>query len=126
MSLSTYTKDAQTELFEKTGTFFAFSQDQYDKAAIAEVEYVSLGMGMIVPKGNTKALVAGLSDINETGIKKDLKENGKKKIIERELFNYECFYTGEIEDCVEALKEYQITESEIREEYHRIYPTVEM
>lgn len=126
MSLSTYTQDAQTKLFEKTGTFFAFSQDQYDKSAIAEVNYVSLGMGMLVPKENAKALVAGLSDINKIGIETDLKENGKKAIIERELFNYECFYTGEIEDCVEALKEYEIAKSEIIIEYIRLYPTVEI
>ena len=124
MTLST--QNAQTELFERTGTFFAFSQDQYERSALEGVTYVSCGAGMLVPKDNAKALTDGLAEINKLGIETDLKENTKESIIERELFNFECFYTGEIDDCVEALSGYPITESEIKAVYMRVYPTVEL
>ena len=55
-----------------------------------------------------------LDKIHEAGVKQDLAENGKDGVIKRELGNYECYYTGDIETCVDALKSYGITEEEIR------------
>ena len=46
-------------------------------------------------------------------IKQDIKENGKKKIILRELQNHEAFYVGNIEDTIHKLEDYPITEDEI-------------
>jgi len=126
MSLSTYTQDAQTELFKKTGTSFAFSKEQYEKSAVIGVDYVSLSAGMLVPKDHVKTLIDGLSEINCKGIKQDLEKNSKAEIIKRELFNYECFYTGDIDDCVIALEDYGITKVEIQSAFDLISPTVEL
>ena len=40
--LSSYTQDKQTALFDETGAFFAFSQQQFDDAKIEGLIYVSL------------------------------------------------------------------------------------
>jgi hypothetical protein len=123
--LSNYVEAAQTKLFNETGTFFAFSNKQYDDQAKAGIEYASLGAGIICPKGNVKALVAGLETINAQGIAQDLAENGKDGVIERELHNHEAFYVGSIRDTVDALSDYGITREEIRQVYNRVAPTVD-
>ncbi len=121
MSLSTYTQSAQTKLFEKTGTFFAFSNEQYERNAVNGVVYVSLSAGVIVPKEHVTTVIDGLEDINNKGIKQDLENNSKSEIIKRELFNYECFYTGDIDDCVLALEGYGISKAEIQSAFDLIY-----
>lgn len=111
--LSDYTNDPISKHMDSLGAFFAFSNGQFNEKQVDGVDYVSLGAGMICPRENTKLLVDGLEDIHKKGIEFDLRDNGRKKIIERELSNHECFYTGDIEDCVDTLKDYGITEQEI-------------
>ncbi len=113
-SLTNYTEKAQTELFNSTGAFFAFSEEQLNKNRKEGVVYCSLGAGLIAPKNNAKALIGGLEEIQRQGIEQDLAENGKRAIIERELANYECYYTGDPTDCIEALSDYDISADEIR------------
>lgn len=113
MSLSNYTQEKQTALFESTGAFFAFSNEQLAEKKKEGVTYVSLGAGLIAPKSNAKALIEGLEKITSEGIKQDLEENGKEKIIDRELANYECYYTDDPSDCIEALEPYGITREEV-------------
>ena len=124
-TLSHYVEAAQTKLFNDTGTFFAFSNKQYDEQAKAGIEYVSLGAGIICPKENVKALTTGLETINAQGIAQDLAENGKEAIIERELHNYEAFYVGSIKDTLDALADYGFTSEEIRQVYNRVAPTID-
>ncbi len=119
-SLSNYTESKQTELFNRLGAFFAFSKKQLDESKIDGVIYVSLVSGLIVPKVNVMEMIDSLALINVEGIKQDKAENGKINIIKRELYNYECFYTGEIDDCIEALSDYEITVDDIRHVYDEI------
>ena len=119
--LQDYTKDAQTKLYKETGTIFAFSKKQYDEKAVEGVKYVQVFSGCICPKENAKKLINRLTQIVKDGIKADLKENGKDAIIERELRNHECFYAGDISDCVEKLDEYPITKEEIKKVYNDLY-----
>lgn len=118
--LSDYTQQAQTDLFDELGVFFAFSNQQFEEARKQGIEYVSLGMGMIVPECNAKSLVERLVDIQKEGIKQDIAENGKHAIIRRELFNHECFYTGDVWDCVEKLEEYGYRYDDIYQVYSDI------
>jgi len=104
--LSDYTQEAQTNLFEATGSFFAFSDIQMDRGKKEGVHYVSLGSGLITPKANVKKLIDGMQEIQKKGILKDIKENGIIGIIKRELANYEAQITMSIDDTVEALEEY--------------------
>jgi len=121
--LSDYTQQAQTDLFDELGVFFAFSNQQFEEARKQDIEYVSLGMGMIVPENNAKSLVERLVEIQKEGIKQDIAENGKDAIIRRELFNHECFYTGDICDCVEKLEGYGISYDEVYEVFNHIRKT---
>ena len=52
-----------------------------------------------------------------------LEENGKDAIIRRELFNYECFYSGDIMDCVENLTEYGYCFDDVHQVYRYICQT---
>ncbi|MEZ8822631.1 MULTISPECIES: hypothetical protein [Vibrio] len=121
--LSHYTQQAQTDLFNELGAFFAFSNQQFNDAKKKGIEYVSLGMGMIVPESNAKNLVERLGQIQKEGIKQDIEENGKQGIIRRELFNHECFYTNDICDCVEKLEEYGYSYDDIYEVFNHIRKT---
>ncbi|MFX4240133.1 DUF7659 family protein [Aliarcobacter butzleri] len=111
--LSDYTTNPQTDAFKKHGAFFAFSASQFNENKIEGVKYADCGHGLICPKENVKALLKELDEINQNGIKQDIEENGIEKIIKRELGNYECYYTGEIDDAVEALEDYGITQEQI-------------
>jgi hypothetical protein len=119
-TLCNYTQEAQTALFDSLGAFFAFSDTQFNKSKKDGVNYCTFINGLIVPKENAKALADGLESITAKGIASDIAENGLKAIIRRELFNYECFYTNDISDCVEALSGYGIEQGEIRAEYLHI------
>ena len=121
--LSHYIQDKQTQAFNDAGAFFAFSNQQLDEAKKEGVKYASLGMGLICPVDNAKQLMTRLDSIAQEGIAEDIKENGKKAIIRRELFNHECFYTNEICDCVEKLEGYGISYDEIYEVFNHIRKT---
>lgn len=111
--LSDYTSAALTIAFEKHGAFYAFSKSQFNEKKVEGVMYVSDGSGMITPKENYQALCKDMEEIHTSGIKQDIEENGIEKIIKRELGNYECYYTSEIEDAVEALEDYGITHEQV-------------
>ena len=112
-SLSDYIQDKQTALFDETGAFFAFSNAQFEAKRQPDTVYCGFDGGMVVPKANAKKLLDGLAAIVDEGIAQDLAENGREAIIRRELANYECDYTGDITDCVEALERYDISAEEI-------------
>lgn len=120
-TLSDFTNDPITALYARTGAFFAFSNKQFNEKRVEGVNYVNLGGGLIAPKENASELVQGMQTILEEGIKQDIAEHGIEKIIERELDNHECFYTGEIDDAVDALEDYEITRSQVQDVYRKLY-----
>ncbi|PKG68659.1 DUF7659 family protein [Pseudoalteromonas sp. GutCa3] len=113
MSLQNYLNTPMGILYSEMGAFFSFSSEQFNKKKVENTIYVSLGAGLLVPKCNVKSFIEEFDKIKDAAIKQDIEDNGIDAIILRELSNYECFYTGEIEDCVEALKCYSITETQI-------------
>ena len=115
--LSDYIEDKQTDLFEKTGAFFAFSKKQLDEQKKEGINYSLLGMGMICPKDNINMLLEGLDLIQSEGIKQDIKENGISAIIQRELGNHEAQITMDIEPTLDALEGYNITKEQVLKEY---------
>ena len=118
-TLLNYIEEAQTKAFEKHGAFFAFSITQFDAARNPDVPtYTNLGAGLLCPKPNVEALKQELEQIHQQGMKQDLAENGKKAIIKRELANYECYYTGDASDAIEALEPYGITKEEVFEVFN--------
>jgi hypothetical protein len=123
--LSDYMNDKQTKLFEEKKCFFAFGKNQFEegieKHNLEKREIVSLDHGLYCLKENAKFVLDQLEKIYVDCIKLDLKENGKEKVIYRELSNHECFWTGNIDDCVNKLKDYSITEDEIIKIYYKYY-----
>ena len=69
---------------------------------------------MFCPSKHVKDFINDHYNHYKDSIKEDMKQ-GKKRVILRELCNYESFYTGDINDCLNALKDYPITTNEIRE-----------
>ncbi len=66
----------------------------------------------------------GLDAIHAIGVKLDLAENGKVAIIKRELYNHECFLTGDYMEARNGLSsEYGITDEEIKKVYSQEYQT---
>jgi hypothetical protein len=110
-----------TELLEKCGVFFAFSDKQFDenKTPLKEGEkYVSIGGGGYMPKGSIKAFEEGMKAINSYGKQKVKKGNLQEAEILYELQNHECFYTGDISDVVD-LFEGTYTVKQIRDVYNK-------
>ena len=106
--LSQYKEQAQTELFNKTGSFFAFSNKQFKEQFKPGTKYVDCGAGLICPVKNYEELKNGLEAIQKNAIEQDVNENGAAAIIEREYFNYETQinFDGE-QDARDFLKQYQ-------------------
>ena len=111
--LQDYREDKQTDLFNKTGSFFAFSNKQFDEGKKEGAKYVNCGAGLLCEKDHVQELITGLKQINDEAVKQDLKDNGYYNIIARELGNYECYYTGDISDAVDELKQYGISRKEV-------------
>ena len=128
--LRDYYQEDQTKLFEECGAFFAFSNDQLTNgmAKIKETpayqegdKFVRCGHGMIMLKKHVERYREQSKSLYAAAREKDIEENGINKIILRELYNYECFYTGDIEDAEEELKQYDVTTEQIRKVYRDNY-----
>lgn len=125
-TLNTYTEQAISDLLATHGAFFAFSNDQFNEKKQPDVKYVNCGSGLICPKANVTELLAGIQDVGKKGKEQDISENGIEAIIERELRNHEAFYTGDIEDTVDALVGYGITAEQVMGVYRKLRDTVEI
>jgi hypothetical protein len=112
--LQDYREAEQTALFEKLGTFFAFSGKQFDEQADPEKKYYSMGHGCFTPQGTEEELLDTLEKINEKAIAQDIADHGIAAIIRRELENHEAYYTRDISDTFDELQQYGITEDQIR------------
>ncbi len=115
--LSQYLEEKQNALIKELGVFFAFSNKQFEEAMDPKVEkYVRIASGCYCPKPNVDQFVESHDKVVKEAIAQDLKENGKKGVIHRELGNHEYSYTRRIDDTVQALQGYDITEEDVRAE----------
>ena len=108
------TNKAISTLLDELEVFFTFSEKQFDEQKREGVEYVSLGAGYICPKENVEKYIKGLKRIKNQRIQADLKYNGKKGVILRELGNYEDYITYSIDDTLNALAGYGITSEKVQ------------
>lgn len=119
--LQDYLKDEQAELFADLGVFVAFSREQFEQGARENAskkpegtKWAALGMGMYLPTVHVDEFKRRHTEIVNGAMARDIAENGRKGVIKRELGNYECFYTWDIEPACEALADYGITTDEVR------------
>ncbi|HCE1583017.1 TPA: hypothetical protein NGR52_004258 [Vibrio parahaemolyticus] len=116
-TLNNYVQQAQTEALDKYGAFFAFSNKQFDEQRKDNVIYRNMGTGLICPSQHCQALFDELAAIAKRGREQDIAENGAEAIIKRELYNHECFYTGDPSDAIDALEGYGFTKEQIIKVY---------
>ena len=105
--------------------FFAFNDDQFN-SSIAKItlndgdKIVSIGCGGYMPKSKLESYKNAIDNIEKT-FEKDINDNNlRKALIIYELYNHECFYTGDIDDCLSALPDnytYEEVLAVYREEY---------
>jgi|TARA_R100000482_G_scaffold122817_1_gene71341 hypothetical protein len=123
--LSEIMENRQSELWEKKKVFFAFNEEQFKEGMkkyylTSNDKIVNMGAGMFCPKKNAKEVNEQLDKIYKESIVDDMKQ-GKDNVILRELYNHECFWSGDITDCVEKLSDYPITKEEIIEVFNKNY-----
>jgi len=119
--LSNYTEEAQTKALNENGAFFAFSNEQLNKQKKKDIKYTSLGYGLIVPIENVNSIINALDKIHEEGIKADKADHTKKEIIWRELANHEAHIVNSTADTIDALKDYNYSETDIKEVYKEYF-----
>lgn len=134
--LNKYTEQKQTNLFNKYGVFFAFSNEQLQKGIddlkskgilLEGEKLMRLPLGMLAPSKHAQTVMEKLAKIHKDGRAEDIAENGKEKIIVRELYNYECFYTGDYSEAYEnTLKDYGFTLEEVRKAYYKELPNSDL
>jgi|TARA_R110001606_G_scaffold366348_1_gene521447 hypothetical protein len=108
-------------VMENNKAFFAFSDEQFNSQKWDDIEYISLGSGLVCPKENAVKLTQELNKISANRIKKELEENSVKDIIWRELANHECQIVGDYSDVVDLLAGYGITEQDIKDQWGSYY-----
>ena len=106
-----------SEILHRHGAFFAFSQRQFEERQVRGVKYAHCGAGMICPESAADQLQAEIRAAIDAYHTADLAENGKVKIIWRELANHEAQITHDITSTVEALQGYGITREEVKAEW---------
>tara|TARA_A100000171_G_C2111562_1_gene135326 strand:+ start:283 stop:684 length:402 start_codon:yes stop_codon:yes gene_type:complete len=126
--LSEIMEKKQSDLFKKNKVFFAFGNKQFkdgmkEHNIPKDTKMTNMGQGMVCPSDNVKEVIEQLDIIYKESIKKDMKQ-GKNKVILRELQNHECFYVGDITDCVSKLEDYPITKEEIVKVYQENYQRI--
>lgn len=112
-TIDDYTQDAISDLYKRTGAFWAFSQKQFNEQKQEGVKYAQLPSGCFVPKDSVKNFLREQRQIIMRGIEWDLAENGMIAIVKRELANHEYSYTGDPSDTIDALDWYGITADEV-------------
>jgi len=134
MYLSDYLEAGQSKIFKRYGVFFAFSTEQLNEGlkinldkgiTLAGEKTTKLPLGMFAPSKHSEAVKREMDANFEQAVKQDIKENGKEKIIVRELYNYECFYTGDIDDTLRKVSVYGYTLEDVQQAYRKEYPNYE-
>jgi len=105
--------------FSAWWAFFAFSDEQLKEWLNwkPEEEYASAPWGMIVRKNNCKEMFEAFHKHCDDERNRRIKEVWLDAIIESELWNYEAWYTWEIDDAYEVLKEYWATRQQVLNVY---------
>ena len=123
--LNHYLKQTQGNIFEKNGVFFAFNNKQFEEGVKKvganknnKVTKVDLGVntGCYVLSRNYETFLKEFEKSYDEAIRLDMKENGCKKIIWRELENHEFQISNDIEPILNALELYPISIKEIGEQ----------
>ena len=104
-----YDEKTQEEL-KKTGIFYAFSNEQFEEYRthkdIQGKKYFSIGCGAYIHEDDKQKL-DNYFNVILPKLKKDfIKKINIDDLIEYELINHECYYTGNYLEIVELMENY--------------------
>jgi hypothetical protein len=110
-----------SKILEKHKVFFAFSGLQLvaglKKINEKKENVTSLGSGQILPKANVSAYLDEMLEASGW-FNNEVKKLDANSVIRYELNNYECYYTGDITDALDVLKNYGLTSDQVSAVYH--------
>jgi len=115
-------EEAVTKAITDNKVFFAFNNQQFTeglkKIQLQEGDKIrSIGAGGYIPKSMYNNFTDTIDKI-DADYKVAIKNNKLRyKEIIYELYNHECFYTGDIQDCLDALGE-DYTDKEVQSIYN--------
>ena len=113
-------QERMTEVFNKYGVFFAFSDEQFLRQRVEGVEYTTFGAGSVVPVKNYDAFMEEFNQLDDEHTKFNLENFTKEELILDELRNHECFYTWEIDEVVELMEsKYNFTLQDVQEVFNK-------
>jgi hypothetical protein len=119
---NTVVQEKMTVIIDDLKVFFAFSESQLEeglkKTNTKREDLVSMGMGGFIPKVNVKEYHRRSNELMEW-FGEETKKIKAEKIIEYELSNHECYYTGDITDALEVLKVHGFTHEQVLEVYKK-------
>jgi len=118
-SLNYYTDAPIAAALKTYGAFYAFSNEQFLKQKQPDVVYQRGPSGLIIPKDNVDNLIDAMRVAIADGIAARMAEYPIDEIIAYELANYECYYTGQIDDAVDALQPYNVTYDQVMAVYQK-------
>jgi len=123
----TYTelkKDHQnklTILIDKIGIFWAFSDKQMteglDKLKLTTKDIISLGSGMLCPRANYEEYKAEVKALNDEFVA-SMKTLPPEQVIEYELSNHECYYSGDPSEIYDLFEDIGYTKEQILKVYN--------
>jgi len=103
-----------TVIMKKFGAFFAFSKKQFEERADPNLEYATMGSGMITPKENARSMMDEMNAAFDEHVKQTLSEHSVDKLIDHELANYECQIVNDWSDAADALKPFGIKPEQVK------------
>lgn len=109
------------ENITKCGMFFAFSNDQFEqnKTPLKDGDkYVHIGAGGYLPKSNVDLWLDGCDKVRQWYKEETKNAKIRRQNIAYELSNHEAYYTGDIEDSLNALGS-DYTREEVLEVYRK-------
>lgn len=99
------------EKFNKTGVFWAFSNQQFEEnkthKEAPDSEYISVGCGGYIHKSNREKLDNFFKVILPELRKEFVNNINIDDLIDYELSNHECYYTGEWYEIIDLIKDYE-------------------
>lgn len=114
-------QDKLTILIDRLGIFWAFSDKQLteglDKLKLTTADIISFGAGMLCPRANYEEYKTSIKALNDEFVG-EMKKLNPAEVIEYELSNHECYYTGDPSEIFDLFDDIGYTKEQILKVYN--------